>query len=48
MNQVLQSIILANVQISSILKATGQKFDEAEITKVVTALKGKKIEDVLI
>jgi large subunit ribosomal protein LP2 len=34
-------------QLTNILKATGQKFDEAEITKVVASLKGKKIEDLI-
>ncbi len=37
----------AKDQITNILKATGQKFDEAEITKVVDSLKGKKLEDVI-
>lgn len=32
--------------VTNILKATGQKFDEAEVTKVVNSLKGKKLEDV--
>ncbi len=37
----------ANDQITNILKATGQAFDQAEVTKVVDSLKGKKIEDVM-
>lgn len=37
----------ANEQITNILKATGQAFDQAEVTKVVDSLKGKKIEDVM-
>ncbi len=38
---------LAKDQLSNILKATGQKFDEAEVNKVIDSLKGKKIEDVI-
>lgn len=34
-------------QLTNILKATGQKFEEAEIAKVVDSLKGKKIEDLI-
>jgi ribosomal protein L12E/L44/L45/RPP1/RPP2 len=38
----------ASVEITNILKATGGKFDEAEVTKVVNTLKGKKLEDVIL
>lgn len=46
-NQVPSSFISAKDQLTNILKATGQKFDEAEITKVVDSLKGKKLEEVI-
>lgn len=36
----------ANDTVTNILKATGQKFDAAEVTKVCDTLKGKKLEDV--
>jgi len=45
-NQVTSFSNSANEQLTNILKATGQKFDEAEVTKVVASLKGKKLEDV--
>lgn len=47
-NQVIKNINSAADQLTNILKATGQSFDQAEITKVVDSLKGKKIEDVKI
>jgi ribosomal protein L12E/L44/L45/RPP1/RPP2 len=45
-NQVHENINLAQEQVSAILKATGQKFEEAEVTKVFASLKGKKLDDV--
>jgi len=46
LNQVTLKFISAKDQLTNILKATGQKFEEAEIAKVVDSLKGKKLEDV--
>ena len=33
----------ANDQVTNILKATGKSFDQAEVTKVIDSLKGKKL-----
>ena len=32
-----------NDQVTNILKATGKSFDQAEVTKVIDSLKGKKL-----
>jgi len=45
-NQVLQSLSLAAEVLTNILKATGGQFDQAEVTKVIDTLRGKKLEDV--
>lgn len=45
-NQVTKYIYLAHDQLTNILKATGSKFDDGEVTKVINSLKGKKLEDV--
>jgi ribosomal protein L12E/L44/L45/RPP1/RPP2 len=39
-------IILAEADLNKILSATGEKFSQDEVKKVVANLKGKKIEDV--